>query len=132
MTFRMIGLTAVFSICSTLLAATSRPSCAQEWRGSLDWAAVAVSPLTGQWGWSTAHSSRESAERAARANCGTRDAQVILSTTRPFIAFASGLLGSGAGAGHTREEAQSRALSECRKYAPLGTVKFCRCNGADR
>lgn len=60
------------------------------------------------------------------------DAKVVLVTTRQYVAFASGLLGYGCASDDTAKEAKSKALSYCRKHAPLGTVKLRERNGPQR
>lgn len=105
-----------------------RPANAQE---PTRWAAIAVSPLTGSCGYARNAATRAEAEQLAKKHCGCCDAEVVLATTRPFFAFASGLLGYGTGVGNTPDEAQTQALKYCRQRAPFGTVKFCKFNGPE-
>lgn len=102
-----------------------------EWQEPTRYAAIAVHDTTGACGYSYNYDTREEAERAAirRAGGGSR---VVLSTTKPFFAFAQAPLGGwGAAAAHSPEEAKSQALCNARKHSICPSIKFCQYNGEE-
>jgi hypothetical protein len=94
------------------------------------WAALAYSRSTWNLGYAYGKSSRNEAERIALDYCDANDAVILTSTTAAHLAFARGCNGSyGWATNDDRDEAESLAVSNCRRHCQHARLTRTICNG---
>jgi hypothetical protein len=113
-----------------VLSETVPLSASEDQFPSTSWAALAYSKSTQNLGWASGKSSRDEAERIALDYCDAPDAVVLTSTTLAHLTFARGCNGSyGWATNNDREEAESLAVSNCRRHCQHAHLSKTVCNG---
>jgi Domain of unknown function (DUF4189) len=89
-------------------------------------AAIAFSPSTGHYGYSSNFTSLTAATQCALSRCKGSDAEVVVWAKNAYCALAVGKgSGQGWGWGSTAERARAHALAQCRKHATGSHIAVC-------